>query len=338
MKISAPIPAESRPGTSTTPSIGPASPDTSISRNAPSSGDPSRALTAAKLPDAPTRDRASGDRSRLTWPAAQTASPPPRAIRGASGPSTAPTPSETSAASTTPGRCAAGGAPVDTSPSAGRCPPPPGSRRTTSPTRSPATPSSGTGHHDGVASKPSAFGSSVYVSDCSSETSARKPNAIAETGTPSTAAISSSPAYFRVRTAACGSSGTARGVAGGVVGMVSAPRRDDGRERGRPPAAGHGTPLAVGHREGARPPCFTPGYHAAADRAARRPGNTLSGAEGQPPGPGGPSAPEVPFAPSAGSRPAATASTSARWSSSLRSAYDSANVATARSKTSLPPR
>ena len=49
-KISAPMPAESSPGTSTTPSIGPPSPAASSSRNAPSSGDPNSALTAAKLP------------------------------------------------------------------------------------------------------------------------------------------------------------------------------------------------------------------------------------------------------------------------------------------------
>ena len=49
-KISAPMPAESSPGTSTTPSIGPPSPAASSSRNAPSSGDPNSALIAAKLP------------------------------------------------------------------------------------------------------------------------------------------------------------------------------------------------------------------------------------------------------------------------------------------------
>ena len=46
-------PAASRPGTSTTPSIGPPSPAASISRNAPTSGEPRSVLIAAKLPAAP---------------------------------------------------------------------------------------------------------------------------------------------------------------------------------------------------------------------------------------------------------------------------------------------
>ena len=48
--MSEPIPAASRPGSSTTPSIGPPSPAASISRNAPVMGDPSSEATAAKLP------------------------------------------------------------------------------------------------------------------------------------------------------------------------------------------------------------------------------------------------------------------------------------------------
>ena len=51
--MSEPTPAASRPGTSTTPSIAPPSPATSISRNAPTMGDPSSVLIAAKLPAAP---------------------------------------------------------------------------------------------------------------------------------------------------------------------------------------------------------------------------------------------------------------------------------------------
>ena len=52
-KMSEPTPAASRPGTSTTPSKGPPSPDTSIMRNAPTMGDPNSVLIAAKLPAAP---------------------------------------------------------------------------------------------------------------------------------------------------------------------------------------------------------------------------------------------------------------------------------------------
>jgi len=51
MKISVPIPAASRPGSSTSPSIGPPSPDASINRNAPRRGLPSRVLIEAKLPE-----------------------------------------------------------------------------------------------------------------------------------------------------------------------------------------------------------------------------------------------------------------------------------------------
>jgi len=51
MKISEPIPAANRPGNSTTPIMGPPSPDASISRNAPRMGDPSSVLIEAKLPE-----------------------------------------------------------------------------------------------------------------------------------------------------------------------------------------------------------------------------------------------------------------------------------------------
>ena len=86
VKISEPMPAASSPGTSTTPSIGPPSPAASSSRNAPSSGDPSSALIAAKLPAADITAAAVGGASRA---ASRTASTPaaPNAIRGASGPS-----------------------------------------------------------------------------------------------------------------------------------------------------------------------------------------------------------------------------------------------------------
>ena len=49
-KISAPRPAASRPGRSTSPSIAPPRPEASSSRKAPSSGEPSSELIAAKLP------------------------------------------------------------------------------------------------------------------------------------------------------------------------------------------------------------------------------------------------------------------------------------------------
>ena len=104
MKISEPIPAATRPGTSTSPSIGPPSPDASITRKAPVSGEPRRVLTAAKLPEAPRpRWTACGGASRLARRTSAAASPPPSAIRGASGPMTAPKASPARAASATPG-------------------------------------------------------------------------------------------------------------------------------------------------------------------------------------------------------------------------------------------
>src|SRR5271169_2679006 len=123
-KISEPTPAASRPGTSTSSSMAPASPEASISRNAPSSGEPSSVLMAAKLPAAATTVAVLGGASRLTRRTARTPSPPPRAIRGASGPSTTPRLRVANAASTMPGSSAgAGGPPPTLNPSAGEWPP-----------------------------------------------------------------------------------------------------------------------------------------------------------------------------------------------------------------------
>ena len=88
MKISEPMPAASSPGISTRPSIGPPSPVASMSRNAPTMGDPSSVLMAAKLPaDAITAFAWSGT-SRLAMRTDSAASPPPIRISGISGPST----------------------------------------------------------------------------------------------------------------------------------------------------------------------------------------------------------------------------------------------------------
>ena len=109
MKRSEPTPAASRPGTSTSSSVAPPSPDASISRNAPSSGEPSSVLMEAKLPAAATMAVTRSGASRLTSRMAQTPRPAPSAISGASGPSTTPRLSVASAASTTPGSSAGPG-------------------------------------------------------------------------------------------------------------------------------------------------------------------------------------------------------------------------------------
>ena len=118
-KMSEPTPAASRPGTSTTPSKAPPSPDTSIIRNAPTMGDPSSVLMAAKLPAAPITMLARAGASRLIRCTASTPRPLPMAISGASGPSTAPRLSVAKAAMTMPGSSIGGTGPDDLNPSAG---------------------------------------------------------------------------------------------------------------------------------------------------------------------------------------------------------------------------
>ncbi len=111
MKISEPTPAASSPGSSTRLSIWPPSPDASMSRNAPTIGDPSSVLMAAKLPaDAITAFAWSGT-SRRASRTDSAASPPPIRISGISGPRTMPKISVASVARMTPGSCAAVGGP-----------------------------------------------------------------------------------------------------------------------------------------------------------------------------------------------------------------------------------
>ena len=85
-----PTPAARRPGTSTISIIGPPRPAISMSRKAPTRGEPKSVAMAAKLPAAPITKAAIGGASRLTRWTASTPSPLPMAIRGASGPSTTP--------------------------------------------------------------------------------------------------------------------------------------------------------------------------------------------------------------------------------------------------------
>ena len=182
--MSVPMPAASRPGTSTRPSIGPPRPEASSSRNAPISGEPSSELIAAKLPAAAITAAALGGASAAASATASTPSPLPMRISGASGPSTAPKPSVASAASSTPGSSIGGSGPPALKPSAGEWPPMPGRCRIASATSSPESASSGSGHHTGAESNPSAFGRSVKTASCSQSTSSRNPYAAAETGTP----------------------------------------------------------------------------------------------------------------------------------------------------------
>ena len=127
MKMSAPIPAASRPGTSTTPIIAPPIPEASINRNAPASGDPPmRVLIAAKLAAAATINTPCFGASFLMKCIASTPSPLPIAISGASGPSTAPRLSVANEAMMMPGRSIGLTAPAALNPSAGSWPAVPG--------------------------------------------------------------------------------------------------------------------------------------------------------------------------------------------------------------------
>ena len=119
---------------------------------------------------------------------ASSASPPPSAMSGASGPTTAPPTRLAPAARTTPGSAAGGVAP---SPSPRRhVAAVPGSRVTASATTTPASPMVRIGHQAGSSSYPSSLGSVSQTRCWSSCTAARKANATSESGIPSPAANS----------------------------------------------------------------------------------------------------------------------------------------------------
>ena len=127
MKTRAPMPEASRPGSATRLSVTPPMPAASMIRKAPSSGEPSRVLIAAKLPAEAMMVSAMGGASFLTRWTVRAARPPPIAISGASGPSTAPRLSVARAARTTPGRSrSTGGPPPTLNPKAGEWPAFPG--------------------------------------------------------------------------------------------------------------------------------------------------------------------------------------------------------------------
>ena len=169
-----PMPAASSPGAKTTPTRGPASPATSMSRNAPTIGEPSSVLIAAKLPAAPMTTLAWAGASRFTRCTASAARPPPMAMSGASGPSTAPDARVTNAASAMPGSSGPVGVPVADSPADGSWPAVPGKRSMASATSNPASTSTGTGHHTGAESKPSCVGRSWNSQAWPSSTNLRK--------------------------------------------------------------------------------------------------------------------------------------------------------------------
>ncbi len=186
VNTSSPTPLDSRAGSMIANSWGPPTPATSISSTAPISGLPKIAEMAAAAPAAPRIAVLCGVAGAWAKSLNSRASPPPSAISGASGPRVAPSGRLSTAARTTPGS-AADVAPPACSPEAGMCPPAPGRRVTTSPTRTPATASSGSGHHQGGPLQPSASGRSLHTRCSSSWRPTRNQNAARETGMPMSA-------------------------------------------------------------------------------------------------------------------------------------------------------
>ena len=156
--------------------VGPPSPVASIRITAAINGEPKMSATAAKLPAAAITMSICGGASRRTRLARKRASPPPSAMRGASGPITAPRPIEARAARTTPGRSIGRVRPA-LRPSAGTWPPFPGSRTMAKAVISPAMASTGRDHQTGVLSKPSVPGRSSYTPTWIQWTASRNPQA-----------------------------------------------------------------------------------------------------------------------------------------------------------------
>ena len=174
VKTSAPTPEASRPGRSTSSSIALLKPAASMSRNAPTSGEPSKVLMAAKLPAAPSTTTAWLVSPLTACLTAHAHRPPPSAISGASGPSTAPQPSVISAAIAMPGRSLAGARPPTVRPSAGLWPPVPGRYLIVAATPRPPRRSSGNGHQTGIPWNPSCPGSRLKSHRCSLSAATRK--------------------------------------------------------------------------------------------------------------------------------------------------------------------
>ena len=189
-KTTEPIPADIRPGSKISGSIGPPSPAASMRMIAPMTGEPKTVAIAANAALAASTAMAWSGVSFLTRRTARTARPEPKAMSGASGPSTRPRPRVASAASRMPGRSAGWVAPA-LSPSYGMCPPWPGSRMIATAASTPATASTGSGHHHGTGCSPSPLGRCWYTSCWIQWTSSRKHHEANETSTPSSAARTS---------------------------------------------------------------------------------------------------------------------------------------------------
>ena len=151
IETSDPMPAASRPGTSTIFSCAPPRPMASISSTAAITGEPKISATAENVPQAATSVATCGVASRRSRCTAYRPSAPPIAISGASGPRTRPNEIVASPASMTPGS-STGSVGSVLRPCAGWCPPRPGNRAMAKATSTPASAVTGSGHHAGAVS------------------------------------------------------------------------------------------------------------------------------------------------------------------------------------------
>ena len=126
----------------------PPSPAASIRITAAMIGEPNRNETAAKVAELASSMPNCGGASGRIARTMRNPRPPPRAIRGASGPTTRPRPIEAMAASSTPGR-STGWVGEALRPSAGMCPPLPGRRAMANAATTPAKASTGRYHQSG---------------------------------------------------------------------------------------------------------------------------------------------------------------------------------------------
>ena len=149
MNTNEPTPAAINPGTRMSGSVAPPRPLASMTSTAATIGEPKITEMAAKLPAAASTSSNCGGASRFASFTAKTASPPPMAISGASGPSTSPRPRVANAASATPGTSLGCVLPT-CSPCAGMWPPLPGSFTIANATGMPASTRIGMGHQSGM--------------------------------------------------------------------------------------------------------------------------------------------------------------------------------------------
>ena len=182
MKMTEPIPADIRPGSKISGSIGPPSPAASMRMIAPMTGEPKTVAIAANAALPANTAMAWSGVSFLTRRTARIARPLPKAMSGASGPSTRPRPRVASAGQQV---CLAGRKKKKKKKKKKK------GRMIATAASTPATASTGSGHHQGTGCNPSPLGR-CWQTPCRIQwTSSRKHQETNETSTPSSAARTS---------------------------------------------------------------------------------------------------------------------------------------------------